>query len=153
MDNKNKPINLDDLENSNYKLEIQLGILGIIASLGFFKIDELTSFISILSATFKNIAYVEKGDLLLIFLIVVIIFFYILYFLTFSFALYRLFKGKSIIKIILYTVSFYFAMYFLLIFLMMQDPDIMKNKPDFQTKNNKISNKITNEKADNNVYK
>jgi len=128
----NKPSKLFNMESGNYKMEIQLGILGIIAGLGFFKIDELTSFITVLSHTLKTTG-VGSQNLFLVVFITLVILLYLLYFVTFAIALVKLFKGQNILQVILYTVSFYFAMYFLLIVLMLQDPEIMKNKPDFKS--------------------
>jgi hypothetical protein len=115
--------------SGNYKMEIQIGILGIIAGLGFFKIDELTSFVSILSSTLKT-SGLEGQNLFLVVFITATILLYLLYLVTFGIAIIKLYKGQNIINIILYTVSFYFAMYFLIIVLMLQDPQILKGKPD-----------------------
>lgn len=156
MANSSKPTSV--LNNSgSYKMEIQIGILGIIAGLGFFKIDELTSFISTLSHTL-NTSGIEHNLFLIVFIPATILL-YLLYLITFGIALIKLYKGKDILNMILYTVSFYFAMYFLIIVIMLQDPGILKNKPNINNNEN-ISSQIDKNletgienKADNNVYK
>lgn len=132
MAKSTKP-NPSRLSSGDYKMEIQIGILGIIAGLGFFKIDELTSFVTTLSHILRTTG-LEGHNLFFIVFITATILLYILFLITFGIALIKLFKGQNILHIILYTVSFYFAMYFLIIVLMLQDPEILKNKPDFNTK-------------------
>ncbi len=145
-------------KDNNYKTEIQIGILGIIAGLGFFKINELTSFVSILSRTLKT-SGLEGHNLFLVVFITSTILLYLLYLVTFAIAIIKLYKGQDIINIILYTVSFYFAMYFLIIVLMLQDPNILKGNTDIKSiekKESSISEKPEISKAhtvDNNVYK
>lgn len=157
MGNNLKP-NPSQLSGGDYKMEIQIGILGIIAGLGFFKIDELTSFVSILSNTLKTSGLAGHNLFLIVFITATILL-YLLYLITFGIALIKLYKGQNILNIILYTVSFYFAMYFLIIVLMLQDPEILKEKPDFNNNENgsgqidiKSEGKIENT-ADNIVYK
>jgi len=157
MENNLKP-NPPQLSGGDYKMEIQIGILGIIAGLGFFKIDELTSFVSILSNTLKTSGLAGHNLFLIVFITATILL-YLLYLITFGIALIKLYKGQNILNIILYTVSFYFAMYFLIIVLMLQDPEILKEKPDFNNNENesgqideKSERKIENT-ADNIVYK
>lgn len=124
-----KTTKTSSLGSGDYKMEIQIGILGIIAGLGFFKIDELTSFVSILSSTLKT-SGLEGHNLFLVVFITATILLYLLYLVTFGIAIIKLYKGQNIINIILYTVSFYFAMYFLIIVLMLQDPEILKGKSE-----------------------
>ena len=146
------------LGSGNYKMEIQIGILGIIAGLGFFKIDELTSFVSILSSTLKT-SGLEGQNLFLVVFITATILLYLLYLVTFGIAIIKLYKGQNIINIILYTVSFYFAMYFLIIVLMLQDPEILKGKPDTKNTDKKEtlidrnSDKKSGNTAGNTLYK
>ncbi len=156
MANLSKPTST--LKSSgNYKMEIQIGILGIIAGLGFFKIDELTSFITTLSHTLQS-SGLESRNLFLIVFITATIFLYLLYLITFGIALIKLYKGQDILNIILYTVSFYFAMYFLIIVLMLQDPEIMENKPELNknedntTKIDKLKEEGNRNTADNILY-
>lgn len=124
--------------SGNYKKEVQIGILGIIAGLGFFKIDELTSFITSLSHTFQSTG-IESRSLFLVIFIPTTILLYLLYLITFAIALIKLYKGQDILKIILYTVSFYFAMYFFMILLMLQDPEIMEKEPELNKNENNIT--------------
>lgn len=112
-----------------FKMEIQLGILGIVAGLGFFKVDELTSFIGILGQVLNNEGIGGHNLFLLVFIPLVILA-YLSYFFSFALALYRMYRGFDITKPILIAISCYFVMYFLLIILMLQDPDLMKNKID-----------------------
>jgi len=109
--------------DEKYSKEIQLAVLGIIAGLGFFKIDELVSFISVLNITL-NESTANSPNLFLLIFIPSIFLSYLLYLSTFIIALIKLYKGQTIFKIILFTITFYFIMYFLLIIVMLNDPKL-----------------------------
>lgn len=120
-----------NIKPPTFKMEIQLGILGIVAGLGFFKVDELTSFIGILGQVLNNDGIVGHNLFLVVFIPLVILA-YLSYFFSFALALYRMYRGFDITKPILIAISCYFVMCFLLIILMLQDPELMKSKVDFK---------------------
>ena len=133
------------IEKEKYTKEIQLAILGVIAGLGFFKIDELVSFITVLNYTL-NTNGVDKHNLFLLIFIPTIFLLYLLYLISFIIALIKLYKGQNIFKIILFTITFYFSMYFLLIIVMLNNPKLFKK----ETKTSYETSLII--KADNTVY-
>jgi ABC-type transport system involved in multi-copper enzyme maturation permease subunit len=124
----------EPIENKYIK-EIQFGVLALVAGLGFFKVEDLKTFIHLIAQLIVcEVGKSENQDISVYFLSVFAILAYILYFFGFAFALITLFKnGKNFANAIFFSIASYFIMYFLLVILIFKGPYtnlIPENKKD-----------------------
>ena len=107
---------------SDYKTEIQVAITTLVASLGFYKVQELTDFIH----TIKNVNGIPiNNDFTVILFPFIGMLLYLAYLFCVAFSLYCIFKQLNPKKhqmSILFAVCCYFALQFLMIGLTLSEP-------------------------------
>lgn len=133
----------------SFKKEIQIGVLAIVAGLGFFKVEDLKSFIDVIAQLIVNdIANKEKHDISVYLLAGVSTLAYLFYFFGFGAALMAMFQNnKNFAKAILVSIASYFIMYFFLVILIFKGPYITTMSESIDTLPKKEQTIIPNDNA------
>jgi|GEM_PF-2143962 len=144
--------NQNNPDETSFKKEVQIGVLAIIAALGFFKVEELKSFISIIAELLVNdIDLIGKNshDLSIYLLTGIATLAYLFYFFGFGAALLTMFlnRTKQYIQSVIFALTAYFIMYFFLIILLFKQPDIVSKTIENTSSKDKI-HQIEEIKAD-----
>ncbi|MCX6220152.1 MAG: hypothetical protein NTZ69_04120 [Bacteroidia bacterium] len=137
-----------DTSEFKYIKEIQFGVLALVAGLGFFKVEDLKSFINVIAQLMVNdVASIDKHDISVYFFAGFATLAYLFYFFGFGFALFTMFRdGKNFTKAILFSIASYFIMYFFLVILIFKGPYTSTKQDE---KHNLMKNEATPAQHDN----